>query len=272
MDAILGLGLLWALLGCRGGGGGSSAPAQPAMPGGEPGWPGSPISVPTSTPPWPQVVPETLPSFPGPGWEFDEPPPPAVQERARALLSTLWARGSGASKIEQTAGRWIAYQAQVVASGKKGVVAYRERKAAAPAAPAGGGVTASRAAPRPTAAPPARPAARPTAARPAPPRVTTTQAPPRATPAPAAPASSSTRAAPASVVALPVLRRGAGIKPKPPSNDVKLLQQRLGIAADGQFGSGTDAAVRTFQARNGLQVDGIVGEKTWAALFAGARA
>src|SRR3954471_15760327 len=35
-------------------------------------------------------------------------------------------------------------------------------------------------------------------------------------------------------------------------------QSRLGIAADGVFGPQTAAAVRAFQARNGLLVDGIV--------------
>lgn len=44
------------------------------------------------------------------------------------------------------------------------------------------------------------------------------------------------------------------------------LQQRLGVAADGVFGSKTDAAVRSFQRGHGLAVDGIVGARTWAAL------
>jgi peptidoglycan hydrolase-like protein with peptidoglycan-binding domain len=49
---------------------------------------------------------------------------------------------------------------------------------------------------------------------------------------------------------------------------VRLLQQKLGIAADGQFGSGTRNAVQNFQRSRGLDVDGVVGPKTWAALFA----
>ncbi len=39
-------------------------------------------------------------------------------------------------------------------------------------------------------------------------------------------------------------------------------------AADGWFGQGTDAAVRSFQRAHGLVVDGICGRLTWAALVA----
>jgi peptidoglycan hydrolase-like protein with peptidoglycan-binding domain len=35
---------------------------------------------------------------------------------------------------------------------------------------------------------------------------------------------------------------------------------------DGDFGSETDSAVRSFQSDKGLEVDGIVGQDTWAAL------
>ena len=46
-------------------------------------------------------------------------------------------------------------------------------------------------------------------------------------------------------------------------DDVKWLQSRLAIPADGIFGPATEAAVRAFQKANGLVADGIVGPKTW---------
>lgn len=253
---------LWLLSGCRRGAAGTEY--EPALPGGYPGWPGAPIGLPTSTPEWPQVTPIGLPPFPGAGWEFDEPPPPAVKQRAGQLVNQLWQGGSGAYKIEQTAGRWIAYQAQVVASGKKGVVAYRLKPASSAAV-----VTASRA--RPQLRPPARvrPARQPANPAPSPGRAPAPPAPVTPSPKPAASSSPARAVArPSSPVNLPVLRKGWGMLPAPPHNDVRLLQQRLGITADGRFGTQTDKAVREFQRRNGLLQDGVVGEKTWAALFA----
>lgn len=62
-------------------------------------------------------------------------------------------------------------------------------------------------------------------------------------------------------VTLPTLRRGSK------SEEVRILQQRLGIPADGNFGPQTESAVKAFQSRKGLTPDGIVGPKTWGALM-----
>ena len=48
--------------------------------------------------------------------------------------------------------------------------------------------------------------------------------------------------------------------------DVKKVQTFLGITADGDFGPNTNAAVREYQSENGLTVDGIVGQQTWASM------
>ena len=50
---------------------------------------------------------------------------------------------------------------------------------------------------------------------------------------------------------------------------VAALQQALGVAADGDFGPQTEAAVRAFQSAHGLAVDGVVGPATRAALGLG---
>jgi peptidoglycan hydrolase-like protein with peptidoglycan-binding domain len=56
----------------------------------------------------------------------------------------------------------------------------------------------------------------------------------------------------------PTLRRGATGDP------VKVVQAKVGVAADGTFGAETEAAVRAFQQGRNLVPDGIVGPKTWA--------
>jgi len=46
-------------------------------------------------------------------------------------------------------------------------------------------------------------------------------------------------------------------------NEVKELQEFLGIGTDGIFGKGTASSVKDYQKINGLTVDGIVGPSTW---------
>jgi putative chitinase len=49
--------------------------------------------------------------------------------------------------------------------------------------------------------------------------------------------------------------------------DVKKLQTKLGLNADGIFGLGTEASVKEWQAVNNLDTDGIVGDSTWTKMF-----
>jgi putative chitinase len=51
--------------------------------------------------------------------------------------------------------------------------------------------------------------------------------------------------------------------------DVKKLQEKLGLNADGAFGPGTAKAVKEWQTSHGLTADGIVGNGTWAKMFDG---
>jgi putative chitinase len=64
----------------------------------------------------------------------------------------------------------------------------------------------------------------------------------------------------------PTLRRGSE------GHDVVILQNELieaglKVLADGDFGEITEEAVKTFQASNGLEADGVVGRGTWDALI-----
>lgn len=58
-----------------------------------------------------------------------------------------------------------------------------------------------------------------------------------------------------------VLRKGAK------GDGVKIMQEALGITADGDFGPGTERALKEWQAANGLTADGIAGPATFAKLL-----
>ena len=57
-----------------------------------------------------------------------------------------------------------------------------------------------------------------------------------------------------------ILRKGLKAVP------VKRLQERLGVTADGDFGPGTEKALRDFQSANGLTIDAIAGPDTFTAM------
>lgn len=52
------------------------------------------------------------------------------------------------------------------------------------------------------------------------------------------------------------------------NDNVKAIQQKLGLTADGVFGPVTQKAVKAWQAAHGLATDGIVGDATWSKMFA----
>lgn len=65
---------------------------------------------------------------------------------------------------------------------------------------------------------------------------------------------------------------GGGQRARSATNEgsgVAALQRALGIAADGEFGPGTEAAVKRFQSSRGLEADGVAGPATRAALDLG---
>jgi peptidoglycan hydrolase-like protein with peptidoglycan-binding domain len=54
-----------------------------------------------------------------------------------------------------------------------------------------------------------------------------------------------------------ILKKGMAGEP------VKRMQAKLGVPADGDFGPGTEKALRDYQAANGLSVDGVAGPDTF---------
>jgi peptidoglycan hydrolase-like protein with peptidoglycan-binding domain len=87
--------------------------------------------------------------------------------------------------------------------------------------------------------------------------------PPSALPAPP----QTHRASPSARIAVSHESAAPGEAPATASGDpVARLQHALGMSPDGEFGPGTEAAVRRLQARHGLNVDGVVGAQTWALL------
>lgn len=186
-------------------------------------------------PPWPQVVPAGLPPFPGPGWHPASPVTGAMVSRAFQLLQQLWQHGEGTWKTEKTADKWVTYRASMTRASdgtmKKGVVAFT-----AVAAPESAD---------------AEPQAMEPAAPPQP------QAPGQ--PSAIVPASHTQPVA----TGYPLLQLTT---PRMTGPSVVWVQQRLGITADGTYGTGTAAAVSHYQATHGLQVDGKVGPHTWASL------
>ena len=50
-------------------------------------------------------------------------------------------------------------------------------------------------------------------------------------------------------------------------DDVKKLQEKLGLTADGSFGPNTEKKVKEWQTANGLTADGLVGDGTWSKMF-----
>ena len=50
-------------------------------------------------------------------------------------------------------------------------------------------------------------------------------------------------------------------------DDVKRLQEKLGLKADGSFGSVTETKVKEWQTSVGLKSDGVIGDVSWEKLF-----
>jgi hypothetical protein len=74
------------------------------------------------------------------------------------------------------------------------------------------------------------------------------------------------------IALVPPAVAGAEVKASAASKrgDVRSLQRKLGVAADGIFGPGTERALKRWQRRHGLTADGIAGPQTRSAMGLGA--
>lgn len=57
------------------------------------------------------------------------------------------------------------------------------------------------------------------------------------------------------------------IKKGSTGEEVKKIQEKLGLNPDGDFGPNTEKAVKDWQSKNGLKPDGIIGDSTWSKMF-----
>jgi peptidoglycan hydrolase-like protein with peptidoglycan-binding domain len=92
--------------------------------------------------------------------------------------------------------------------------------------------------------------------------------------APATPVALTAQVLPSSInqapVSWPLVSQGSVVKYRVLDIQYFLLKRGYSVGptgADGIFGPATAAAVRRFQADNGLQVDGVVGPQTWPRLI-----
>ncbi|WP_179865425.1 peptidoglycan-binding protein [Bacillus sp. AFS017336] len=60
---------------------------------------------------------------------------------------------------------------------------------------------------------------------------------------------------------------GKPLKVGSKGKDVERIQRALKVNVDGKFGIATEEAVKAYQKRKGLTVDGLVGQQTWSKLF-----
>lgn len=196
---------------------------------------------------FPERLPGGLPPFPGPGWTFAKATP-AVVQRAWALLPLL---AMGQYKVEPAPddpNKWLAYRKEPHAQGKTGVTVYTPRAAVVPS---------------PSPSPAAPPMAQSGPIHiPAPggtiPDWHPEPVPVMNRPAAASPPAVVPSAPPPGAIPIRTLRRGM----KGP--DVAQWQKIIGAASDGSFGPETEMKTRIWQKSHGLDVDGVVGRKTWA--------